>query len=100
MWATTASTVRARRQRLYEPDTTNTKIYFSNNYHDTNKNGLLDSQTASGPTLVNGNYTPLGSRVNLSPVNTTDPRTAYIEVMSHSGATGWPTRTTATRFAM
>src|SRR3954468_17361599 len=62
-------------------------IFFQGNLRDSSTvKGVLDETVATGTKLVNGTYTALAQRVNLPQVTTTDARTAYINVLSHAGA--------------
>ncbi|GIW76313.1 MAG: hypothetical protein KatS3mg104_1376 [Phycisphaerae bacterium] len=62
---------------------TGTTIYSSGNMIDTNKNGFVDGVSTSG---LSGTYTLSSSRANVIPVQTTNARQAYIQVLSRSGA--------------
>jgi pectate lyase len=67
-------------------------IFFQGNLRDSSTvKGVLDETVATGTKLMNtaggGSFTLLSQRVNLPQVTTTDARTAYINVLSHAGAT-------------
>lgn len=62
---------------------TGTTIYSSGNMIDTNKNGFVDGTATSG---LSGTYTLSSTRAGVIPVQTTDARQAYIQVLSRSGA--------------
>jgi pectate lyase len=67
-------------------------IFFQGNLRDNSTTkGVLDETVATGTKLMNttggGAITLLSQRVNLPQVTTTDARTAYINVLSHAGAT-------------
>jgi pectate lyase len=75
---------------LFKPDSPQTKIYFQGNYRDSDKDGILDGTPAnSGTRLVNGAYTPASQPFDIAPVQTTDARQAYIQVLSRGGASGY-----------
>ena len=75
---------------LFEPDSSTTSIYFNNNYRDKNKNGILESTAATGTNQVIGTYNSSATRFDnggaLPAINSTDPRLAYIQVLSRAGA--------------
>jgi hypothetical protein len=75
---------------LFQPDSATTQIYFQGNYRDSNKNGVLDGTPATGTSLVSGTYTasstPFNDNGNMPLVNASDAREAYIQVLSHAGA--------------
>src|SRR3954451_6225 len=66
----------------------NPKIFFSGNLRDAGKDGILNENTPTTSQLRNGTITLLGQRVDagLPQVTTSDARTAYINVVSHAGA--------------
>ncbi len=66
----------------------NPKIFFSGNLRDAGKDGILNENTPTTSQLRNGTVTLLSQRVDvgLPQVTTTDARTAYINVLSHAGA--------------
>lgn len=72
---------------FFSESSSNPRIFFQGNLRDNNKNGVLDETVATGNRLVSGTYTPLAQRVDLPQVTTTDARGAYIQVLSHAGAT-------------
>ncbi len=71
---------------LFLSDSATTSIYLQGNLRDYNRNGVLDGVAVTGGTLVSGTYAPLAQRVDLPQVTTTDAREAYIQVLSHGGA--------------
>jgi len=75
---------------LFQPDGSQTQIYFQGNYKDSSKNGIIDGTPAnSGSRLVDGQYTPVSQRFNLPQVQTTDAQQAYIQVLSRAGASNY-----------
>jgi pectate lyase len=72
---------------LFQPDSSQTRIFFQGNYKDTSKNGIIDGTPAnSGSRLVDGTYTSVSQRFDLPQVQTTDAPQAYIQVLSRAGA--------------
>jgi hypothetical protein len=71
---------------LFHGGATSTHIYSAGNLRDANKNGLFDPPSG---TILSGQYTSVGSRFNLPEVDTVDARQAYIQVMSHAGASSF-----------
>ncbi len=74
---------------LFEPDSANTSVYFSGNYRDSNKNGVLDGTPATGTALVDGAYTSSPTRFSnggaLPEIATVSARQAYIQTLSRGG---------------
>jgi hypothetical protein len=75
-----------RENELFHPDNVNSKVYYANNYYDTNEDGILQLTPASASTLT-GVYTSLASPVATThPPNQTSAPTAYMQILSYAGS--------------
>lgn len=70
---------------LFEPDSTASRVFVSGNYRDSNRNKNLDGVDVGAAALA-GTFTRAFSRFNLPAVETTHAKQAYIDVLSHAGA--------------
>jgi hypothetical protein len=73
---------------MMRPDGAGSRIYFSGNHLDLDRDGLLDEAPIGAENFqASAVWTPLAERVPLPQVATTDAVQAYVQVLSRAGAT-------------
>ncbi|MBL9165516.1 MAG: hypothetical protein JNL18_22515 [Planctomycetaceae bacterium] len=70
---------------LFEPDSAASRVFVSGNYRDSNRNRSLDGVDVGAAALA-GAFTRAFSRFDLPAVETTHAKQAYIDVLTHAGA--------------
>lgn len=79
----------SRENELFHPDSSQSYVYYADNYYDTSEDGILQVTPAS-PNTLTGTYTALASPVETSnPPQLVDAPTAYKQVLSYAGASAW-----------